>query len=189
MQPDNKYYRLGANQQKVLLLLLAGVGLGLAKTPGQYYRVLKSANREWQKINDRALKQAIAGLYKSKLISEKENKDGSLTIILTEGGRKKALTYNLDTMQIKKPSRWDGKWRLVLFDIPEKHKKARETLRGTLKKLEFHEFQESVFVHPYECQNELDYIIELFELRPFVRTITTVKLDNELHLKKIFELT
>ena len=189
MASGKKYYRLGVNQQKVLLLLMAGIGLGLAKTPGQYYKVLKNTHWEWQKINDRALKQAIASLYKSKLVSEKENKDGSVSIILTDHGKKKALTYNLDTIQIKKPSRWDGQWRMILFDIPEKHKKAREAFREMLKNLEFCEFQKSVFIHPYECQNELDYIIEFFQLRSYVRTITAAKLDNELHFKKIFGLT
>jgi CRISPR-associated endonuclease Cas2 len=109
-------------------------------------------------------------------------------MILTDNGKKKALTYNIDAMKIKKPTKWDGKWRMVLFDIPEKHKKAREAFREALKDLEFHEFQKSVFIHPYECQNELDYIIELFQLRPYVRTVTATKLDNELHIKKVFEL-
>lgn len=188
-KPEEKFHRLGANQQKILLLLFAGVGLSLARTPKQYCKVIKSTHREWQKINSRTLKQAIVSLYKSKLVSEKENKDGSVSIILTDNGKKKALTYNLDTMQIKKPASWDGKWRMVLFDIPEKQKKVREALREILKNLEFCEFQKSVFIHPYECQNELDYIIELFQLRPHVRVITVTKLDNELHLKKIFGLT
>ena len=79
-------------------------------------------------------------------------------------------------------------WRLVLFDIPEKRKTAREALRATLRKLGFGEFQKSVFIYPYECQNELDYIIEFFKIRPYVRTITAIIMDNELHLKNKFDL-
>ena len=77
---------------------------------------------------------------------------------------------------------------MVLFDIPEKRKPAREALRKTLKRLGFYEFQKSVLVHPYECQDELDYVIEFFRLRPYVRTMEVVALDNEPHLKNIFKV-
>ena len=184
----NYYYRLGANQQKVLLLLLAGVGLGFARTPKQYYKVIQGVSDEWRKINRIALKRAVSSLYKSKLISQKENTDGSVSMVLTENGKKKALTFNLFAMEIKKPKIWDKKWRMVLFDIPEKRKPDREIFRSVLKRLGFYEFQKSVFVHPFECQNELDYIIELYKLRPHIRIATATHLDNELHLKEIFGL-
>lgn len=180
--------RLGPNQQKVLLLLLTGVGLSLARTPRQYFRVIKGTKHEWQKINHQVLNNTIKSLYKSKLIRERENPDGSLTMVLTDKGKKKAITFNIDNMEIKKPKAWDKKWRMVMFDIPEKHKPARETLRETLKKLGFYEYQKSVLVHPYECQSEIDFVVEYFEIRPWVRIITVTELDNELHLKKIFEL-
>ena len=77
---------------------------------------------------------------------------------------------------------------MVLFDIPEKHKKAREALREILKKLGFYEYQKSVLVYPYECRNEIDFVIEYFEIRLWVRLVTVVALDNELHLRKIFNL-
>ena len=57
--------------------------------------------------------------------------------ILTENGKRKALTYQIDEMKIKKAQKWDKKWRIVLFDIPEKKKKIREALRHHLKNLDF----------------------------------------------------
>ncbi|MEK7117894.1 MAG: hypothetical protein AAB861_03935 [Patescibacteria group bacterium] len=184
----NKISRLGPNQQKALLLLFAGVGLGLARTPTQYFRVLEGVAGEWKKINKQALERAIYALYRSKLIRERENPDGSLTMVLTDKGKKKALTFNIDNMEIKKPKVWDKKWRMVVFDIPEKKRAARDVLRETLKRLGFYEFQKSVLVHPYPCQDEIDYIIEYFDIRPWVRIVTAVSLDNELHLRKIFNL-
>lgn len=180
--------RLGPNQQKVLLLLLTGVGLSLARTPRQYFRVIKGTKHEWQKINYQVLNNTIKSLYKSKLIRERENPDGSLTMVLTDKGKQKAITFNIDNMEIKKPKTWDKKWRLVLFDIPEKYKPAREVLRETLKRLGFYEYQKSVLAYPHPCQDEINFIIEYFNIRPYVRTITAVELDNEIHLKKIFEL-
>ncbi len=188
MEKGGKLNQLGPVQQKIILLLLGGVGLGLARTPKQYFRVVKGISKEWKRINKQSLEKAIFNLYKSKLIREHENPDGSLTMVLTDKGKKKAVIFSIDNMEIKKPKIWDKKWRLVLFDIPEKHKPAREVLRQTLKRLGFHRYQESVLVHPYECQNEIDFVVEYFEIRPWVRLVTASALDNELHLRKIFNL-
>ncbi|MEK7500526.1 MAG: hypothetical protein AAB642_00155 [Patescibacteria group bacterium] len=185
---SKKWDRLGPNKKKVLLLLFGGVGLSLAKTPGQYFKVVKGVSEEWQKINYQALRRAIKSLYESKLVNERDNPDGTLTIVLTNKGKEKALTYNIDTMTIAQPKRWDGQWRLVLFDIPERRREARDALRSTLRRLGFYEYQKSAFIYPYQCQEEMDYIIEFFRIRPYVRLITARKLDNELHLKDIFGL-
>jgi DNA-binding transcriptional regulator PaaX len=186
LEKGNKLSRLGPVQQKALLLILGGVGLSLVVTPKQYFRVIKEISNEWKNINKRTLERVIASLYKSKLIKERENPDGSLSMVLTEKGKNKIITSNIDNMEIKKPKKWDKKWRIVLFDIPDKHKKAREAIREILKKLGFYKYQESVFIHPHPCNDEIDFVTEYFDIRPYVRIITAETLDNELHLKKIF---
>ena len=178
----------GKNQQKLLLLLLGGLSLSLSRNPRQYFRTLKAIGKGYAEIEKQALKNAITDLYKSKMIEQKENSDGSLTIILTENGKRKALTYQIDEMKIKKAQKWDKKWRIVLFDIPEKKKKVREALRHHLKNLDFFEYQKSVFVHPHDCKNEIEYIIEFYDIRKYVRFITADSLDNELHLINHFKL-
>ncbi|MEK9174477.1 MAG: hypothetical protein AAB725_00710 [Patescibacteria group bacterium] len=180
--------RLGSNQQKILLLLSAGIGLSMAKSPRQYFKVLEEAGWEWKNINERALNSAIRSLYKSRLVREHENPDGSLTMVLTDKGKKKVITFNIDNMTINKPKIWDKKWRMVLFDIPEKHKSAREALRETLRKIGFREYQKSVLIHPYNCQDEVSFVVEYFNVRAYVRLVTATELDNEIHLKKIFSL-
>jgi DNA-binding transcriptional regulator PaaX len=181
--------KLGPNQKKIILLLLAGVSLGISRSPGQYFRVIKETKSEWDKINYLALRRSIASLYKSKLIKEKENSDGSLTMVLTDKGKQKAITFNIDNMEIKKPNKWDKKWRLLIFDIPEKKRYARDALREVLKRIGFYELQRSVFIFPYQCQSELDFVIEFFNVRPYVRVAIVVDLDNELHLREVFNIS
>ena len=94
----------------------------------------------------------------------------------------------LKEMKIKE-NLWDGKWRTVIFDIPEKLKSARNALRDKLKEVGFHELQKSVFVFPYECKDEIDFIIEFFNLRQYVRYGIFDFIDNDLHLRKTFNLT
>ncbi len=178
----------GEVQRKILLLLMGGLALGLSGSPKTSFQIIKAIGKEWKEIEKQSLRRAIKSLYQSRLIKEKQNSDGTITIILTDQGKQKALTYDLDNMKIEKPSKWDKKWRIVLFDIPDKIKKIREALRNHLKNLGFYEFQESVFVHPYDCKDEIDYLIEFYDIRKFVRFIIAESLDNELHLKKHFAL-
>jgi len=49
------------------------------------------------------------------------------------------------------PTYWDGKWRIVLFDVPEKRKKVRDTLRMLLRSAGFIHFQHSAWIQPYPC--------------------------------------
>ena len=99
----------------------------MTRRPDYYFRVLKSAAREWGKINQRTLYKAIRKLYQSQMIDYKEDKKGIATITLSLSGKKRILRYDLDNMKIKKPLKWDGYWRIVVFDIPEDEKR-REAL-------------------------------------------------------------
>ena len=188
MKLGGKLSRLGPNQQKILLLISSGVALSLSKSSRTHFKIIKETSKEWQKISDRALNMAITSLYKSKLISEQAHPDGSTTMLLTQKGKERTLRYNIETIELLKPQKWDMKWRLVIFDVPEKKRKARDALRGVLKNLGFYEYQKSVFIYPYHCQNELDYVIEFYKLRPYVRTVVAISIDNDLHIRQIFNL-
>jgi DNA-binding transcriptional regulator PaaX len=183
-----KNREIGETAQKVILLLGGGLALGLSGSPKNYFRILKAIGKEWKEINKKALHRAIKNLYRSKLIDIKEDENGITTLFLSDKGKERALKYNLDKMSIPCMNKWDEKWRVVLFDIPESKKKIREALRSHLKDMEFFEFQKSVFVHPFECRDEIDYLIEFYNIRPFVRFIIGESIDNELHLKKHFNL-
>ncbi len=173
--------------QKILLLLLTGVALGISYTPRRYWRIIQIAGKEWKNINRKEAQEEIRKLYQSRLINKKNNPDGSITMTLTDKGKLRALTYRFEEMRIDKRN-WDGKWRLVIFDIPEKIRQGRNSLRKKIKELGFYELQKSAFVFPYECKNEIDFIIEFFNMRKYVRFGVLESIDNEKHLKQIFSL-
>lgn len=173
-------------KNKIILLLASGLTLGFCYTGRQQYKVLKTLSGEWKKINKEKLQKEIRNLYKSKLVDAKENPDGSFTYVLTNKGKIKSLTYHFQNMTVEHGD-WDGKWRTVIFDIPESLKSSRNAIREKLKNLGFYELQKSVFVYPYECQNEIDFVIEFFQLRRYVRYGVFDFVDNDLHLRKIFD--
>jgi len=180
--------RIGNMKKKILLLLLAGVALGLSRSYKKQKWILKQIPKEWEKGNKQALQRAINSLYTSHLVHEKYNKDGTTTFVLSESGKQKALRFDIDNIKIKRPVQWDKKWRIVMFDVPEKLKRLRDSLRLHFKEIGLIEFQKSVFVYPYPCSKEIEFILEFYNARKHVRFILAEKVDNELHLRKKFNL-
>ena len=182
-----KYY-YSATKQKIVLLLAAGVVLHFQRSPTGIFRTLKTIAKDWRKIDKAVLYRTVREFRYRRLIDYKENNNGTVTVILSKLGKKHALRYQLDEMKVIIPSKWDRVWRIVIFDIPEKKKQAREALRKKLKELGFSELQKSVFVFPYECENEIYFICEIFEIRNCVRYIRAVHINNEAELKLKFGL-
>jgi len=179
---------LGTTAQKILLLLAAGLSLGLSRSPTQYFKILKAAGKDWEEINKSSAHRAIKNLYAYKLIYIKTDKEGVVTVKLSNKGKKKAQKYELMSMKIPAMKKWDKKWRVVMFDIPEVDKKDRDALRYYLKKLEFFEYQKSVFVHPFDCRGEIDFLVEFYNIRQHVRFMVVESADNDPALRKHFGL-
>ena len=180
--------RRSALQKKVLLLLYGGIALGLTRNPNQYFRVVREVAKEWGKIDRISLNRAIQTLYNSKLVATKDNDDGTTTLVLSKNGEHLALTYNIDNMEIKPQSKWDGRWRIVMFDVPERKRHTRNAIRSHFKNMGFYEFQKSVFVHPFPCTKEIDYIIEFYNMRRHIRFTTAIEIDNAIEIKRRFNL-
>ncbi|MEI8103755.1 MAG: hypothetical protein WCG84_02540 [Candidatus Moraniibacteriota bacterium] len=179
---------VGKIQQKILLLLVGGAALGFCRTPRQSWRVIRLASREWERINQQSLWRSVEGLHQSKLVTEKRQSDGSVVLQLTIEGWRQATFLQHRTMSIKKPKRWDGKWRIVLFDIPEKRKSLRDVFRRHLQKIGFRELQKSVFVFPYDCEREMLSLINLYEAKEYFRFILATEIDHASQLKRQFKL-
>ena len=184
----NKWPRMGNVKKKILMLILAGTALGLTRSYQKQRWILKQIPKEWEKINRHSLNRAINSLYSSHLVREKENRDGTTTLVLSKDGKRKALRFNIDKIKIKKTKCWDNRWRVVMFDVPERLKKVRDSLRMHFTEIGMMELQKSVFVSPYPCDEEVEFILEFYNARKHVRFILAERIDNELHLKKKFGL-
>lgn len=175
-------------KQRILLLLQAGVALSFAGTIGRQLRVLEEMTVEWKDVDRNYLKQIVREFYCDRLVSERENIDGTRTIVLTEKGKRRAVALDFNAMKIAQPARWDGLWRVVFFDIPEKYKTARIALRDKLLALGFFQYQKSVYIYPYPCQDEVDFVVEYFEVRRYVRLGVLADVTNEAELFLRFDL-
>jgi CRISPR-associated endonuclease Cas2 len=152
-------------QVKDILLILAvgALVVGSLVAPGlpRIFYFLKKRNRKMKeklaRFDLRLFKQELKRLASKGMVELAEVK-GKTIAKLTEKGKTRVVNYQLENMEINKPKRWDGKWRLVIFDIPNRKKKAREFFREKLKSLGFYRLQESVFIHPFDCRDEICFI-------------------------------
>lgn len=95
--------------------------------------------------------------------------NGYLVYKLTEKGKEKIKKFVFDEIKINNPAEWDKKWRLVIFDVPEKYAKSRNALRHKLEDLSFYQCQKSAWIHPFPCAEEIEFIKDVLNLGPFVK--------------------
>ena len=179
---------MNATKEKILLLLLGGLAFSCSYTPGRQWQVLKIVSGEWKRLNKKELREGITYLYRLNFVDKIKNKNGLSSIFLTKKGKLCALNIQLENIKNKK-EKWDGKWRMVAFDIPEKHKGGRDALRQKLKKIGFHELLKSIFVTPYNCKKEIMLLVNFFELDKYVRFGVLEFIDNEEYFKKVFKIS
>ena len=175
-------------KKKLLVLLQAGLVLGLTRHHGRRRYALRSIPKEFRKVEKRYLYRCLHEFHHDRLVEYKERADGTIEMILTEQGRTRALKFNIDIITLPTPPRWDGVWRMVLSDIPETKRRGRDALRHKLKELGFVEWQKSVFVYPHPCRDQIDFVVEFFDLRRYVRYVEFTKPTNEAELKLKFDL-
>ena len=112
---------------------------------------------------------------------------GRKVIVVTEKGNKRLVKTQVDDLYIKKAKSWDGKWRLVIFDIPEEKKIARNAMTQKLKSLGMYSLQRSTFVFPYKCKEEVDFIATYYNVSDCVYFIEAQKIENDQLIKNHFQ--
>jgi len=177
--------------KEILFITVAGPvilsSLFLPNAP-QILKPLIKWRKNWNKIDRHLIYNAISRLNKKRLI-ELIEKNNELYIKITENGKKLVKSFDYDDLKLPKSKDWDKKWRLVIFDIPDKKKKERHAFSKKLKDIGFYPIQESVFVYPYDCRDEVDFICEFLSVSHYVNYCRIKFLDKrEGDLRKIFDL-
>jgi len=139
-----------------------------------------------RRMNARARTKGISQLKKRGFIKEyKKGDERYLTLT-----RKGKLEVARHALRARRLGSWDGKWRIIIFDIPEATRKDRNFLRKQLKWLGFFELQKSVWIFPYEIKVELQNFLKLckVELNGDIRFLTAEHIDNDRDLRQYFHL-
>lgn len=173
---------------KTILAVIAAAGvITIAIVAPNIIGAFASQFKLYRQFGRKQVKRTFNAMEKSGLIEVR--KEGEKTVIkLTKNGRSKLLKFKFDEMKIKSQKHWDKKWRLVIFDVPQNFHLNRTVFTRKLRELGLKQFQKSVWVTPYPCKDEIDFLKEVYFIRPFVRIVTAEAIDIENDLLKAFNL-
>ena len=180
-----KTYKKGEIAKVVLKsLVISGAIVAVVTLPGMapILNLFGNDKRKSWKI-----KRTLRQFKKQKLVKVyyRENKE---FIEITNKGKRRLLQYDYEDIKIDIPQKWDKFWRIVIFDIPEERRRSRNALVLKLKELGFIMMQKSIFVYPYKCKDEIDFIGEHLFIRKYINYILAKKIENEKKFKKVFNI-
>ncbi|MBI5742605.1 MAG: CRISPR-associated endonuclease Cas2 [Candidatus Niyogibacteria bacterium] len=107
---------------------------------------------------------------------------------LTLKGEAALRRLELAEYKMRKPKRWDSRWRVLIFDIPEKRKKLRDQVRRTLIEIGFVRAQDSVWIYPYDCEDLIALLKADFRIGKDLLYLVVEQMEYDRPYKKLFGL-
>jgi hypothetical protein len=107
---------------------------------------------------------------------------------LTSKGESLLRRWRFADFKLFKPKKWDRKWRVIIFDIPEKKKKVREQIRHLFSQAGLRRLQDSVWVYPYDCEDVITLLKTDFGIGKDLLYLIVDELENDKHLREDFGL-
>jgi len=124
-----------------------------------------------------AVNRALRNMHESGLVESHFSGQNDYAR-LTPTGRRKAISQKLGSDDSLVPN-WDGKWRIILLDLPESRKNERESLRYLLKKAGFTCLKNSAWISPFPFEHMFTNIKKDLGLTTEMMILVTDHLDEE----------
>lgn len=175
--------RLGAIEREVLEDLSAGDLLY------GFLLSARSTRRMFRLAREHALyryrrKLAVERLKEIQFIRERSGRLSITDLGTNALGRVIERTAGL----LKNGRTWDHRWRVVVFDIPEKYRRLRNQIRAILKRAGFVQLQQSVWIFPHECEELVQFIQRESHLAPHILYGVLERIQGEKELRRRFHL-
>ncbi|KKP68078.1 MAG: Transcriptional regulator, PaaX family [Candidatus Roizmanbacteria bacterium GW2011_GWA2_35_19] len=183
---------------EIAKIILATIGIGailggtVLITPnfpiiiGSFIKLIKEI--KGIKLPKLKVKRTLKLLEKRKILNL-VIKNSEVYIEVEDAWNIEILKYSIQSLlAMRKKLKWQGKWFLVIFDVPEEQRNKRYYLRKFLKEIGFYQYQQSVYVFPYECEKEIILIKKIIEGGKYLSYIVAEKVEYEDKLKTYFHL-
>ncbi|MDP3958018.1 MAG: CRISPR-associated endonuclease Cas2 [bacterium] len=173
------------NLQKAVLSTIYAAGfISIALLAPNVAGALAKFGGNTKKNRNYSAKRSIDRLREKGLIAFDRSERGTFARITPLG--EVALQRFCEGGALPKPKRWDGKWRIVIYDLKEHKRPVREKLRRTLGGFGFTKLQDSVWVYPYDCEDLIALVKADFKIGKEILYLIADKLENDRPLRKIF---
>lgn len=149
--------------------------------------LLKAVTNDKEK--QRKVIRVIKNLEKQEIL-DLQVQEGKVTVYLKNKNHPKIIEYSIKSILDfkKKNKKWEGKWFLIFFDVPEIQRNKRDYLRRFLLKMGFFQYQKSVYLFPYECEKEIILIKKIIKGARYIKYIIAEKIEDEENTKNYFNL-
>ncbi|KKU06495.1 MAG: hypothetical protein UX10_C0031G0016 [Candidatus Magasanikbacteria bacterium GW2011_GWA2_45_39] len=173
-------------------IVLASVGLVgmvslvlMAPNAMQMIKLFKKRDRKYQTPTH--LRKVVQRMHKQGYLLIK-NYGNEEKVILTDKGRYELMRYQSQEKKLQIGKKWDGKWRIVIFDIEEEHHWLRDKIREQIQQFGFQKLQQSVWVYPYECEELVTLLKADCRMGEELLYIVADEIEGEDFLKKKFKI-
>jgi CRISPR-associated endonuclease Cas2 len=173
--PKAERKKLSLSERVLIILSEAG------RTFENPYRTAWERMNLDESVTSRNLRTTVDRLKRSGRLERVERGD-RVVYQLSDGARTQIRRYTFSK------KRWDGKWRLVAFDIPEQRRRARDVLRERLYEFGFRQFQESVWIAPFDVLEEIRELRQEYQVSRYVKLLTVEVIEDHDRLMRRFGL-
>ena len=187
-----KYYfrkPRGEIVKDIFRLLAIGGAVAIAATSPYFtINLINALGKDKKPYSRRSASNAFYRLRKEGCLKI-ERQNHQIHISLTAEGKRRAGIFQINDLKIQKQKKWDGKWRVVIFDISELTRIKRDGFRGFLKTLGFYPLQHSVWIQPYDCKDEVDLLRNFFGLsKKEVNLLVVEDIEDGVSLRQRFNI-
>lgn len=178
--------RLGAFQQAILYAALGGVMVAIGAVP-DFSKILKYYinAKKGARFNYQA--KTVLGRLAARGLITFEERGSRRYARITERGKR---ILELETQKIAgtKKRKWDRRWRVVIFDIPERRRSVRVCLRRFMEEYGFVRLQNSVWIYPYDCEDLIVLAKADLRIGADVLYMIVERLERDTYLREHFAL-
>lgn len=173
--------------QNAVLAAVAVTGfVAFAAVAGNALQLLRYLPNEQYNLKFRA--KNAAGRLVMKGYAKWEEMDGKKYLRITDAGRK-AIAFEQAKVALKNQKRkWDGRWRMVIFDIPERRNAIRFRLCRIMGEIGFIRLQDSVWVYPYDCEDFIALLKTELKIGKDVLYAIADTIEHDRAIRKHFRL-
>lgn len=107
---------------------------------------------------------------------------------LTPQGEAILRRWELSDYEIRRPKKWDGEWRILIYDIAEKKAVVRKQISRLFETAGFYRLQDSVWVYPYDCEEIIGLLKTDFGVGKEILYIIAREIENDRYLRSYFNL-
>jgi len=190
VEKEAKIVRRGGQiQTAILTTLLVGGMIAIGAVPRvDLLKLLRNKKRNPYRFKHQ-VNEALKRLMYKGLVTFELQGGRKVARITPAGERYLAYEQERVALKLKKGKRWDKRWRVIVFDIPEYRRGTRDKLRLTMQNTGFYRLQDSVWLYPYDCEDFIALLKADLKIGNAILYMVVEKIENDGKIKEFFGLS